>query len=71
MVTDDELLQYIKELMPQLTKKHERLVDVCLRLQGLLRERRISSGSPTATGPKRDRAAYMRQYRAKHRHIGT
>lgn len=65
MVTDDILLQYIEEVLPKLTEKHFKLVDICLALKGLLKDKqRAKHRSP----PKRDRAAYMRRYRANKGH---
>lgn len=69
MVTDDTLLSYIDDILGKLdtskSELHTKIADVCFRLQGLLRER-IRSGTDYK-GPKRDRAAYMRHYRARNK----
>jgi hypothetical protein len=61
MVTDEVLLQYIEESLSKLTEKHHKLVDICFRLRGILLEKQLKRRK---TPPKRDRAAYMRRYRA-------
>lgn len=61
MATADVLLGYIEELLPQLTEKHYKLVDICLALKGFLKAEKRKQHRPPA---KRDRAAYMRRYRA-------
>lgn len=61
LATDEILLGYIEELLPQLTEKHYKLVDICLALKGFLKAERRKRIRPP---PKRDRAAYMRRYRA-------
>ena len=67
MVTDDDLLGYVTEIMEKLNPEkdlHVKIADCLLRLQGLLRQSK--QGPSIATmGPKRDRAAYMRDYRAR------
>lgn len=62
MVTDDILLEYIEDSLSKLTEKHYKLVDICFALRGILLERQLKARRKKA--PKRDRAAYMRRYRA-------
>lgn len=64
MATDDTLLEYIEDVLPKLTEKHYKLVDICLALKTILREKQRLAARKRP--PKRDRAAYMRRWRANH-----
>jgi len=55
MPSDDDLLRYIEELLPKCGKQHEKVVDICLRLQGLLREQKKAKLGRPRIGEARNR----------------
>lgn len=64
---DEQLLADIAEILPKLDDSkptHRKLADICFRLQGILRKK-FKDPNELRLGPKRDRAAYMRRYRAR------
>ena len=74
MVTDEVLLQHIERVLSKLDSSkelHLMIADICFRCQFLIKEHQRVAKPRTKLLPKRDRAAYMRQYRAKHRYIGV
>jgi hypothetical protein len=67
ILTDDTTLAHIEEVLPKLgdTPTQKKLVDICLRLRYLLRQMKLEARPVGQMGPKRNRAAYMRNYRAR------
>jgi len=58
MPTDDDLLLYIEDIIPRMKEEsplQKKIVDVCYRLQGLLREQKKAKLGRPRIGESRDK----------------